>query len=141
MLRTGLVFGGLAGAVIIASMILGFVLASDKGASTHQWLGYLIMLVGLTLIFVGMKCYRDYEKGGVIKFVEGAKLGAFMALIAGVVYVATWEAYTAITDNAFAAQYQEAMIQDWQEQGIAGTCRSEARQTIQESWLIAISAS
>jgi hypothetical protein len=63
------------------------------------------MLVALTMIFVGVKRYRDVERGGVIRFVPALGIGLAMAAVAAVVYVATWEIYLAATDYAFFDDY------------------------------------
>ena len=80
-MRYPLVYGGLAGAIIIA--IACTVVALDlPGHFETPWFGYLVMLVALSLIFVGVKRYRDVECGGVIKFGRAFALGLGMALVA-----------------------------------------------------------
>ena len=59
----GVLGGGIVIAIIVATMALGL---PDHGHSL--WFGYLVMLVGLSMIFVGTKRYRDVECGGVIRF-------------------------------------------------------------------------
>ena len=66
-MRYALVYGGLAGAVAIAAIVA--TLALDLPSHLHsEWFGYLVMLVALSMIFVGVKRYRDVECGGVIRF-------------------------------------------------------------------------
>ena len=44
----------------------------DSGVFGTVWFGYLVMLVALTFIFVGVKRYRDVERGGGIKFLPAS---------------------------------------------------------------------
>ena len=57
-----LTFGSISGVVIIGSIVLGGLLAESIKFS--QLLGYLVMIVALSVIFVGIKRYRDRELGG-----------------------------------------------------------------------------
>ena len=86
--RMILSYGAVSGAVIIASM-MGLTGGSDAGAS--QWFGYLVMILALSVIFLGVKRYRDQELGGVIRFGKAMAVGLGITLVASVVYVATWE--------------------------------------------------
>ena len=56
-------YGALAGTVIISTAILTIALAGETHLAGAQWLGYLVMIVALSLIFVGIKRYRDQELG------------------------------------------------------------------------------
>jgi len=120
MIRIALVYGAFAGAVIIASMILGFVLSDGKGAGSSQFLGYTIMIVALSLIFFGVKRYRDHDLGGVIKFGPAFLLGLAISAVAGVIYVVGWESYLAITGYNFIGEYTAGIIAKKQAAGITG---------------------
>jgi Protein of unknown function (DUF4199) len=120
MRRIILTHGILAGAVIIGSMIL--VLQADMGhGAGGAWLGYLIMLVALSLIFIGIKRYRDRELGGVIKFGTAALLGLGITLVASVIYVAVWETYESLTDYAFIEQYTQSVLAAKEAKGLSGS--------------------
>src|SRR5688572_4183841 len=103
MYRIMLVYGGLAGAIAIAAMTI------NMSAGVHSLLvGYLILFAALSLIFVGIKTYRDRELGGVIRFSTAFGVGIGIALVASVVYVAVWEIYLAVTDYSFFDDYVRA---------------------------------
>lgn len=103
-MRYSLIFGALSGAVAIAAIILTLVL--DLPSHAHsEWFGYLIMLISLSMIFVGVKRYRDIERGGVIKFLPALGLGLGIAVVAGLIYVVGWEIFLATTDPGFAERY------------------------------------
>ena len=106
MYRTMLVYGGLAGAIAIGAMTI------NMSAGVHSLLvGYLILLAALSLIFIGIKRYRDVALGGVIRFSTAFGVGIGIALVASVVYVLVWEIYLASTDYAFMDEYVRATIE------------------------------
>lgn len=117
-----LVYGAIAGVVIIGSTILGLTLAgSESGISGAEWLGYLVMIVALSLIFVGIKRYRDQELGGVIRFRTAVVLGLGISLLASVIYVGIWEVYLSMTDYAFIDDYTRSVIAVKEAEGVAGS--------------------
>lgn len=116
-----LVYGVVAGGIIITSMILSLsVSTSDDSMQFLEWVGYLIMIVALSLIFVGIKRYRDQELGGVIKFGTAAKLGIGITLVASLIYVAAWEVNLSLTDYAFIDVYTASIIAEKQAEGVQG---------------------
>ena len=119
MTRIALIYGTLAGVIVIACMVASFSLTSG-GHTGSLWLGYLIMIVALTMIFFGVKRYRDREKGGVIKFLPAFFMGLAIATVAGIAYVAAWEAYLAISGRDFIGEYATAMIEAARAKGVSG---------------------
>lgn len=121
MQRIILIYGASAGLAVILSIILGL-MVSD-GAETpqvQQWLGYLIMLVALSLIFAGIKRYRDQHLGGAIRFGKALLVGLGIAAVAGVVYAVVWEIYLALTDYAFIDAYTQGVMARQRAEGVAG---------------------
>lgn len=109
-MRYALIYGGLSGLIVVLTIATGLSFASRDGILTSEWLGYLVMLAALTLLFVGMKRYRDVERGGVIRFLPALGIGLAMAAVAAIVYVAVWEAYLAATDYVFFDQYVASLL-------------------------------
>ncbi len=112
-------YGAIAGAVIIGSMILTFALGGGMSGSS-VWLGYLFMIVALSLIFLGVKRYRDQELGGVIRFGTAFLLGLGISLVASVIYVVVWEVYLSVTDYAFIHDYTQSVLAAKEAEGLAG---------------------
>jgi hypothetical protein len=91
-----------------------------EGGGASEWFGYLSMLVALSMIFIGIKRYRDRQLGGVIRFGSALGLGVAIAAVAGVAYVAAWELYLAATDYAFAREYAAGLIEARRQAGVSG---------------------
>jgi hypothetical protein len=52
--------------------------------------GYTAMLVAFSLIFVGIKNYRDNHLGGYITYGKALQIGLLIAFVASTVYVVMW---------------------------------------------------
>lgn len=122
MFRIMLVYGAIAGVVIIAVMVAAMVIGGSSGSHVQ---GYLTMVVVLSLIFVGVKRYRDKDLGGVIKFLPAFGLGVGIAAVAGVFYVLSWEASLHLTDFAFVETYKETTIANYEAKGLTGAALAE----------------
>lgn len=111
MSRIILIFGTFAGLVVAVPMCLLVANAEPGSAATSSFTGYLIMLLALSLVFVGVKRLRDRELGGVIRFVPALLAGLGISAVAGVIYVIAWEITLAVTDFAFIDSYSNAAIE------------------------------
>jgi len=109
-------YGVIAGLVIICSIMTSIVL----GAGT-VWLGYLVMIVAFSAIFVAIRQYRDQVLGGVIKFSTAALLGLGIVAVASIVYVVVWEVYLYAGDYAFINDYASSMLDARKAEGVSGT--------------------
>lgn len=101
-----LTFGVPAGLVIILAMIAGIELGFSQ-----EWLGYLIMFIVFSTIYVATKRHRDQTLGGVISFTSAFLIGLGISAVAGVVYVAIWEIYSASSNYEFIDNYTTSMIE------------------------------
>jgi hypothetical protein len=82
-------------------------------------IGYLLMLIALSTVFVAIKRHRDADLGGVIRFWPAFGLGLGISFVAGVLYVLSWETALAITHLDFASSYSNAMIAEQQAKGVS----------------------
>ncbi len=73
--------------------------------------GYSVMLLAFSMIFVGVKNYRDKHNNGIINFGKAFKIGLYITLIASTIYVLMWliEYYFFIPD--FMDKYSVMMLE------------------------------
>lgn len=131
-MKYALVYGSIAGLIVIAA-IVGSLALELPNHTTSEWLGYLVMLVAMSLIFVGVKRYRDLECGGVIRFGRALALGVGIAAVAGVIYVIGWEAYLGFSGRDFIAEYSQGIIDTMRAEG-AGASAIAAKQAEMRSF-------
>ena len=91
-MKKTIIICGLIAGLIVTAMMLFSVSGCYKNASYegNMVLGYASMLIAFSLIFVGVKSYRDKYNGGVITFGKAFKIGFSIALIASTIYVVVW---------------------------------------------------
>ena len=104
-MRYALIYGLLSGIVIMAVILGGSAVAPNSAIFQTVWFGYLVMVVAMTFLFVGVKRYRDVDKGGVIRFLPALYMGLAIGLVAVITYVLIWEIYLAATHYAFIDAY------------------------------------
>jgi len=107
MKRIVLIFGSIAG-VIVGGMFLATWPLHENGTLTPEsgmLVGYTTMVIALSLIFFGVKSYRDNQLNGSISFGKALVVGLWISLVAAVIYALTWE----IMYNTIASDY----LKDW----------------------------
>ncbi|HET9640942.1 MAG TPA: DUF4199 domain-containing protein [Allosphingosinicella sp.] len=116
-MKYALIYGGIAGAIAISliSAMIGLDLTGHD--STAMWVTYLIMLIALSLIFVGVKRYRDVECGGVIRFGRAFLVGLGIAAVAGLIYAIGWEIFQAVSGYDFMAEYSASILERMRAEG------------------------
>lgn len=116
MLRLIVTYGVIAGTIELILLALSMGLVSDHG-NLGMVLGYLSMLIAMSLVFVGVKRFRDEQQGGVIRFWKAFGVGLGITGIACLFYVLGWEVYTWATDNRFITEYMAAALAEKQAGG------------------------
>jgi hypothetical protein len=123
MKKVVLVYGLIAG-IILAIMFFVTVPLHKNGTinfDNGMWVGYTTMVISLSLVFFGVKSYRDNHQNGVIKFGSAFKVGGLIALVACVMYCLTWE----IAYNKVSSGYMEA-YGDYEQEKLKSNGASEA---------------
>jgi uncharacterized membrane protein len=116
MLRMIFAYGAIGGAIIVLLFQLLLSTMTDHG-TWGMVLGFLVMFIGMTMVFVGVKRYRDEKLGGVIRFLPAFGMGLGIAAVASIFYVAGWEAYMFATDYTFMADYAARGVEQMQARG------------------------
>lgn len=110
---------GLIGGLITSIWTVAMAFSDEIDFKNGMLYGYASMLVAFTLIFVGVKKYRDDHNKGIITFGEAFKIGVLIAFVASTVYVAVWlvNYYFFIPD--FAEKYTAYAASQMKEAGMA----------------------
>jgi hypothetical protein len=132
MRKVVLTFGSIAGVIVSLFLVVGMTLL-DKGVFTSdssEVLGYSSMIVALSMVFFGIKSFRDNYLNGSIKFWKGVQVGLLISLVASLLYASTWEVYS---DE----EYRDAYMDKYLEQSVSkmkseGASQAEVDQKIQE---------
>jgi hypothetical protein len=119
MLKIASTFGILSGTIVIVTLILGLVVSEGGSFLSSELFGYLTMLIALSMIFIGIKRYRDQELGGVIKFLPAVGMGLAIAVIAGIIYTIVWELYLMSSGYTFIDSYVNSAIAAKKAAGLA----------------------
>ena len=118
MFRTILKFGVISGLIVGAFEVATFTAFSGEPPLKYGMLiGYTTMLIALSAVFVGIKRNRDVDRGGVIGFWPALGIGLGISFIAGIFYVAAWEAVQAMGHMDFASAYAKAIIESEKAKG------------------------
>ena len=121
MLRRVLSYGLIAGAIVgVPLSVLTIAMNGRALLSYGMVIGYTLMLIALSTVFVAIKRHRDVDLGGVITFWPAFGLGLGISFVAGIIYVAAWEATVALTHSDFAGTYANALIEQQRAKGVTG---------------------
>ena len=126
MTRIILTYGLISGLVIIFAIMGTLMIFQGDPPHANVYVGYLIMLVALSSIFVAIKQHRDRNLGGVIRFRTALGLGLGIAAIAGLAYILIWEVYLATTNYAFMDQYIAQTLEAKRAAGVTGAAYDKA---------------
>ena len=90
-----LIYGLISGTIISAMFMITMPLYKNGTLSMDngEILGYSTMAIALSLIFFGVKSYRDNYLHGTIKFGKALVVGLSIAGVASLFYAISWEVY------------------------------------------------
>lgn len=91
MKKTVLTFGLISGAILSAMMLITLPFHDAIGFDRGMIVGYTTMVLAFLLVFFGVRSYRDNVAGGTVRFGRAFAVGALIAAVASLCYVATWE--------------------------------------------------
>src|SRR5262245_54442941 len=85
-----IICGLIAGVIGSVLMGIGVSFLDKNHPHTSQVIGYTSLLLSVSLIFVGIKMFRDKYNGGVVSFGKAFLIGLYISLIASTIYVVVW---------------------------------------------------
>ena len=118
MTKIVLTFGLISGAIVAALMwIMLWAMNAGVANTDHGYVwGYATMIIALSLVFFGIKSYRD-NNGGKISFLKGLQVGILISVISAVCYATSWEAYYRSSGADFMQQYSQKYIEKMKNNG------------------------
>ena len=120
-IKWGLITGMVYVVFSLVSNLLG--IQGGMGGGSNVGMSYLVLLL-ITVatfftIYLGVKEYRDQDKGGYITLGEGFIQGLQIALIAGVISAIFMIIYTQVIDPDFTTKISESAEAQWEEMGMS----------------------
>ncbi len=109
----GLIAGFISTIGFLYTMISGNLMDFDSG----MVYGFASMILAFSLVFVGIKSYRDKQLGGTISFGKAFLTGLYITLIACTVYVLVWQVYYYNFAPDFMEKYTEYTLGQMRENG------------------------
>jgi hypothetical protein len=128
-----LIFGLISGAIagFLMWILMSFVGSGSVDFDSGMIWGYSTMVIALSMVFFGIKSYRD-NNGGRITFVKGLQVGILISLISALCYAVSWELYYPSVGDEFMQKYTTYTLDSMKNDGASdaeiGTARVEAEQ-------------
>jgi len=117
-----LIYGLILGSVLCINMIFMVNLCyTNPDFESNAFLGYGTMLVILSLIFFGVRNYRNKELNGYISFGKALKTGTIITLISATLYVLVWLIYYYVFVPDFIDVYIPHVLNDAVKGGASAT--------------------
>jgi hypothetical protein len=115
-----LTFGVIAGLIVSIMMVLTMTVFDQLvNWDNGMVIGYATMLAAFLMIYFGVRSYRDNVAGGSVKFGRAFVVGASIALIASVMYTATWQVIYYNFKPDYIEKYQEHQMTSAREKGVS----------------------
>lgn len=134
MRKVVLTFGLIAGLIVATLMLLSMPLM-DKGIISFengQLFGYTTMAIALSMIFFGVKSYRDNYSEGLISFGKAFQVGILIAAVASIIYALSWEIYLNMSSGDFMEQYTTRYLEQMQNEGASAAELEEMKASMGE---------
>lgn len=128
MAKIVLIFGLISGAIagLLMWILMGFVGTDVVNFDNGVIWGYATMIVALSLVFFGIKSYRD-NNGGRITFFKGLQVGLLISLISAVCYAVSWEIYYPKVGQEFMQKYTAYYLDKMKKDGASDAEVEKAR--------------
>lgn len=122
MKKVVITFGLISGAIIFGFVFLTATLCEQGIVPLDRMeiIGYSSMVISLSMIFFGIKSYRDNYGNGSVTFWKGLQIGLLISLIASVFYFAGGAAYNLANPGfveRFSAKFAEHETEKMKSQG------------------------
>lgn len=122
-------FGLIAGIIVTTLMLISMPLMGNGTISFEngELFGYTSMIIALSMIYFGVRSFRDNHNNGVLSFGKGFQVGILIAAIAAVIYASGWEVYVNTSSGDFMEQYTTQTLEQMEKEGASVTEIEEMR--------------
>ena len=111
MKRNVLIFGSILGTILAGHMVYMVNLVyQNPDINSNDVLGYIFMTLIFSLVFFGIRNYRNRELDGIISFGKAFKTGALIALLGSTFNVVVWLFYYYLAIPDFLDKYIEHVM-------------------------------
>jgi hypothetical protein len=127
-IKYGLISGALAA---VCPLIMTLVLKS-YGFDNTAYVGYTLIILTMSVIFFGIKAYRDNVNEGQVSFKNGLLIGLGIAVISSVCYSLSWMVIYYNFIPTFMEDYATFSIQKLKERGASEVELSKTQAELQQ---------
>ena len=117
MRRAAVIFGGISGAISVASIVATLPYVKDGNLHKADAVGWASIVLSALVVFFGIRSHRDKEGGGRITYGQGLLVGVLISLVSAVVFMAAFEAIYFWFVPEYGEKYEACMIERAQESG------------------------
>lgn len=136
-MKKNIIIHGLIAGLIVSSLMLYTMtnLSYCEGNvdfGTSMLIGYASMIIAFSLVFVGIRNFRNNQGNGSISFGKAFSIGGLIVLVASTMYVISWliDYYFFIPD--FMDKYAEHTISEMKASGASETAISDQMKEMEE---------
>ncbi|MDL5045079.1 DUF4199 domain-containing protein [Oscillatoria amoena NRMC-F 0135] len=134
MKKTIFTYGLIAGAIVSTMLFITQPLFRN-GTLNHQngvYVGFSTMIISFSLIFFGVKSYRDQQLNGTITFGKAFSAGILIAVVGSLCYAITWEFVMNFVYPDFAQWYSQCQLDQLIKEGASESKIKEAKAELQQ---------
>ena len=122
MKKVVLTFGLISGLIVVVLMLASMALKTyQTNYHLAEVIGYGSMIVSLSMVFFGVRSYRDNYQNGTISFGKAFQVGILITLISACMYVAGWMIYSELSGPEMMNEYFQHHIREINESAATAT--------------------
>lgn len=127
-----IIYGIIAGLIVGGLMLLNMPLWKSGviNFENGELIGYTTMVIALSMVFFGIKSFRDNHNNGTVTFWNAFKVGILITLIASVMYALAWEISYANMGDEFVKKMTDHYFEEFK----AGGASEVELQKAKDDW-------
>ena len=117
MRRAAVIFGGISGAIAIASIVATLPYVKHGDLHKADAFGWASIILSALVVFFGIRSHREKEGGGRITFGRGVLVGVLITLVQCALFMVAFEMVYFWFVPDYGEKYQACMVERAQESG------------------------